>query len=366
VTCSPGAGRRLLTGVVSRLPPAAVAPLRRAPVRPALARPVLRMARELLGRGGIPRAVATFALADNPELSFVNADSLVLRQLYWFGEQGWEPELLPWWRYLCRRAASILELGANVGYFTVQGARAAPRARYVAVEPHPVSLRVCRENLALNGIHSVRLLGAAATPDHLRPTTELIIPRDQLRTPTVAFLPGGSELPRQMAGRAATAIEVPAVDVRSLLDGVDLLKIDAEGQEHALLEAAWPQLRTFRPALLVEVLPGTRRLRDLLARLCTELGYRCYVPQGSHLVPLPPARLAGVHLQREYATNDLVLDARGDLPGEAEARCPEATTRSAVSPPGGAASPGGRLRRMPGVRTRPPLVRRAGAGRTSA
>ena len=33
----------------------------------------------------------------------------------------------------------MLELGTNVGYFAVQGGRAAPGARYVAVEPHPLS-----------------------------------------------------------------------------------------------------------------------------------------------------------------------------------------------------------------------------------
>jgi hypothetical protein len=32
--------------------------------------------------------VTTFTLRDNRDLRFVNAESLVLHQLYWFGEQG--------------------------------------------------------------------------------------------------------------------------------------------------------------------------------------------------------------------------------------------------------------------------------------
>jgi FkbM family methyltransferase len=301
------ARRLLLAAVLNRLPATAVAWLR----RPATGSPVRewprRTARQLLQHGGVPRTVRRFRLVDNPHLAFVNADSMVTQQLFWSGEQGWEPELLPWWRFFCRRSETILELGANVGYFSVQGAVCAPQARYVAVEPHPVSLRTCRENLALNGIRTVRLLAAAASADPAQSTVPLVVPVAQLGTPTVAFLAEGSELPRRMAGPVRTTVDVEAVDVRSLLPGVDLLKLDVEGQEHALLAAGWEQLRAQRPTIFVEVLPGTPRLRALLSRLCTELGYRCYVPRGDHLVPVPPRRLATVDLQRQYGTNDVLL-----------------------------------------------------------
>ncbi|BCB75774.1 hypothetical protein GCM10022251_26320 [Phytohabitans flavus] len=292
------AGRAVLTGLVRRLPLAAVPPLRRySPVRRAVR------------WGGVPRAVHTFALPDNPELRFVNADSQVTQQLYWGGERGWEPELLPWWRYACRRAAKVVELGSNVGYYAVQGGRAAPGARYLAVEPHPTSARTCRENLALNGITSVEVLAAAATADPAQPYIDLVVPWEQQGTPTVAFMARGSELPASMADRRATTVRVPAVDVRSLLDGVDVLKVDVEGQEHALLAASWAPLREHRPTIFVEVLPGTPQLRALLARLCVELGYRCFIPRPDRLVPLSPGRLPTVDVQGEQGTNDLILRA---------------------------------------------------------
>ena len=118
--------RRMAAGVVRRLPVTVADRLRGAGRQRAH-----DLLLEGLRRGGIPAGVATFTLPDNPGLRFVNAESLVLHQLYWFGEQGWEPQLLPWWRRLCRRASAVLELGANVGYFTVQGARAGPQARYI-------------------------------------------------------------------------------------------------------------------------------------------------------------------------------------------------------------------------------------------
>jgi FkbM family methyltransferase len=306
------AGRRLLTGVVGRLPAGVVAPLRRPGDGSRGFAPVLNATRQVLRRGGLPRAVQTFTLPDNPSLRFVNADSLVLQQLYWFGEKGWEPELLPWWRYACRRSAAIVELGANVGYFAVQGGAAAPHARYIAVEPHPVSAQVCQENLALNGIRSVEVLAVAATADAASSAIDLIIPWEQLATPTVAFV-AGAELPAEVAGGDRTAIRVPAIDVRPLIDGADVLKIDVEGQEHMLLTAGWEQLSRYRPMIFVEVLPGTPRLRGVLIRLCGELGYRCYIPTRDRLLPLAAERLATISLQREYGINDVLLSI-DDLP----------------------------------------------------
>ena len=319
----PGVGlraRRAAAGVVRRLP-VPVADRLRAPATapPGSARGRARhLLLEALRRGGIPAGVTTFTLTDNPELRFVSHDSLVLDQLYWFGEQGWEPRLLPWWRRCCARASAVLELGANVGYFTVQGARAAPRARYLAVEPHPVSAGVCRANLALNGIGSVELVEAAAVAEAGCPAVELRVPAGQLATPTVAFLGDGTELPAPMRRHLAGTLAVPAVDVRSLLTGVDLVKLDVEGQEHALLAAARDHLRAHHPTVFVEVLPGTARLRRLLAELCRDDGYRCFVPVADdRLVRLAAADLPGARLLERYGGQDVILsaDPRLDRPG---------------------------------------------------
>jgi FkbM family methyltransferase len=307
--------RRLTASVVRRLPVTVADRLR----GPGPAPPRSRRHRghdallQVLRRGGIPAGVTTFTLPDNRELEFVNADSLVLHQLYWFGERGWEPQLLPWWRRFCRRASAILELGANVGYFTVQGARAAPQARYLAVEPYPASARVCRANLQLNRVESVELVAAAAVARAGPATVELHVPHDQLGAPTVAFVGAGSELPEPMRRRLRQTVPVPAVDVRSLLPGVELLKLDVEGQEHALLAASRDYLRARRPTVFVEVLPGTARLRGLLAELCRDDGYRCYVPCGDSLVRLPVPELLGARLLDRYGGQDVILSAEPEL-----------------------------------------------------
>jgi FkbM family methyltransferase len=266
-----------------------------------------------LFRGGIPRAVSRFRLVDNPDLEFVANDSQVLEQLYWSGEQGWEPELLPWWRAFCRNSRSVLELGTNIGYFAVQGGRAAPGVRYVAVEPHPVSVAICRTHLALNSVTSVEVVEAAAVADPAVPTVPLLVPADQAATPTVAFLSSDTELPADMARDVTAVLNVPAIDVRRLVNGVDLIKMDVEGQEHVLLAAVREHLRKRRPTLFVEVLAGTVQLRALLADLCATDGYRCYALSRQGVVELEAGRLATVRLMEEYGCQDVILSA-GDMP----------------------------------------------------
>jgi FkbM family methyltransferase len=307
------AGRRFARAVVGLLPIPLADRLRRALAPGAGASRVRRAVLRRLYRGGIPRAVSRFRLIDNPDLEFVAVDSQVLEQLYWCGEQGWEPELLPWWRAFCRGSQSVLELGTNVGYFAVQGARAAPGVRYVAVEPHPVSAEICRTHLALNRVTSVEVVEAAAVADPAVPSTALLVPADQAATPTVAFLSSDTELPADMARDVVAVLDVPAIDVRQLLHGVDLIKMDVEGQEHVLLAAMRDHLRTRRPTLFVEVLTGTVQLRALLAELCTTLGYRCYALSRQGLVELDGERLATARLMDEFGCQDVLLCA-GELP----------------------------------------------------
>ena len=98
-------------------------------------------------------------------------------------EAGWEPELLAPVAGVLPTSGSVLELGTNVGYFAVQGGRAAPGVRYVAVEPHPVSAEACRTHLALNGVTSVELIQAAAVADSSASRVALLVPSDQAATP---------------------------------------------------------------------------------------------------------------------------------------------------------------------------------------
>jgi FkbM family methyltransferase len=260
---------------------------------------------------GLPSDLGSFTLTDNPAISITNRESFIVERLYWFGEKkGYEPEVLKWWLRHCARATNILELGANIGYFTVQGAKANPAARYTAVEPHPGAVRSCRDNLRLNGLESVTVVEAAAVARVETPTIKLYLPggRDHYADAPCTGFAGANEMHRPEAEPIDTykTVEVPAVEIAGLMGGVDLLKIDVEGLEHELLSSVEDVLRESRPTIFLEMLDNTTQLRQFLADLCSSSPYRCFILQESGLLPLSPEQMASTSLGA-HGTRDLVL-----------------------------------------------------------
>jgi hypothetical protein len=112
---------------------------------------------------------------DAPPFVFRSVDSMVVDAVYWFGVKGYEGRVADVWAALCRRACAVLEIGGNVGLFTVIGAHASD-GPYTVVEPVPAIARVLRDNLARNGVSRVEVLQAAAIPGTERVEVTLSIP----------------------------------------------------------------------------------------------------------------------------------------------------------------------------------------------
>lgn len=96
--------------------------------------------------------------------------------LYCYGQEGYEGHEVSWWRHFCRQSHGVLEIGANIGYYTVQGALAAPGIPYTTVVAHPESADVVRRNLELNAIHHVKVIQAAVVGTTDVTTVELALP----------------------------------------------------------------------------------------------------------------------------------------------------------------------------------------------
>lgn len=299
--------RRVVTRVLRRVPLGLLLRLRDAyagglgSAGHGISRPFVRWLLELVRHRGIPDE--TFAVVDTPEVRFARADSLVLQRVFWLGRDGWEPELARWWPELCRRANAVLEVGANVGYYTVYGARVAA-GTYRAVEPHPYAASALRRNLALNGLGAVDVVEAAAVSDEGTEMVELLVPEfDHFAAPAGTLVAAASEIDR----RGTARIAVPALAFSSMLRDVDLLKLDIEGQEYELLHAAEDYLRHHRPTICVELLEGTPRLRAFLVELCRSTGHRVLVPTRERLLQVALDDLADVALGKHFGVRDIIL-----------------------------------------------------------
>jgi len=135
--------------------------------------------------------------------------------------------------HLLRPDECFLDIGANVGSFTILAAGAA-RARVIAVEPIPSTFAVLQRNVVLNSLGgrvSQRRLGLSDTHGRLRFTSEL---------DTVNHVVSDGE-------------DVPSVDVSvTRMDDLvgqevpSLIKIDVEGHELAVLRGAHRTLADLR------------------------------------------------------------------------------------------------------------------------
>lgn len=138
----------------------------------------------------------------------------------------------------------ILDIGANIGIFTLYAAREAPEARIVAVEPFPDTFRRLQESMEVNGLSGrVTMLNCAVTGAASQQTMDSAdgIPSQYRRIHS----PVTATLNAEHRGPAAARPERNGVTIRTetldyVLDqgGVaeaDLVKMNIHGSEYEVL-----------------------------------------------------------------------------------------------------------------------------------
>lgn len=178
--------------------------------------------------------------------------------------------------HLLRPDDLFVDVGANLGIYTVLAARRG--ARVVAFEPVPRAHAALARNLALNGIAgNVRVVPAALADVAGRfPLTTHLESSNHLVRQGIPVAPG------------STMVDVARLDdvlpAGAAPDGPALLKVDAEGADELVLAGAVRTLERARPAVIVEIWAGGRGVRELLEAR-GYLAFR-YAFQQRALVPL--------------------------------------------------------------------------------
>lgn len=175
-------------------------------------------------------------------------DSIASR-IFWNGADGYEPESLVPFRNLAQSAKGVLDIGANCGVYALIAAAANPQAAVVAFEPVPEVFGYLRRNVVINGFHNVTVEALAVGAND--GDVEFFVP-DVLALPT-----RGSTLPDFRPGGRKVRVQCVTVDSylrANELPPIDLVKIDAEGSEPAVLAGARDTIRTCRPIVMCEVL----------------------------------------------------------------------------------------------------------------
>lgn len=266
----------------------------------------------LLRYRSIEAFIQDFELADRPGIRFKNIDAVISRRLFWLGQHGYEGAESKWWEHFCAKSTRILEIGANIGFYTVLGARAAANSPYTAVEPHPMSASILHENVALNDLRNVEIVEGAVVGARSSRSAELMIPAGDSD-----IAPGGAYLAIGVEGwerPAKDRVTVDLAEASKLVDGVDLIKLDVEGYEYNILSGVASYVESQRPTMFVEILTRTPKLRALLFKWYKNLGYRIFVAtRANALLEIPGEKLTHCNFFQEYCTQDIILSAQRDL-----------------------------------------------------
>lgn len=147
----------------------------------------------------------------------------------------WESHVTGWMQASLHPGDHFVDVGANIGYFTLLGAQTVgPQGRVVAVEAHPQLVQLLRRNVVINGMHDrVEVCHRAAWSEE----TTLRFHQRVRYSANSSLAPTGDAALAELADTQET-VEVPAATLDQILDDmtkVDLIKMDVEGAEvHAV------------------------------------------------------------------------------------------------------------------------------------
>lgn len=179
---------------------------------------------------------------------------------------AYEPHVTALVRRELKPGGTFLDVGANIGYFSMLGAHlVGPSGKVLAVEPLDKNLQLIYAGIERNGFLQVEVMPFGAS--------------DAARLVPMVTDPGTSNALVQTAPSskriAAYAPMRPLDWLTTDLQRIDLMKIDIEGHELFAWRGAQRMLARHRPKIITEFHPGAMRenagveARDYLSALFT-------------------------------------------------------------------------------------------------
>ncbi|MEE4143667.1 MAG: FkbM family methyltransferase [Halieaceae bacterium] len=192
------------------------------------------------------------------------ADRFVSRRIR---EEGiWEPYETRLVRGALQAGDVFVDVGANIGYFPVIAAdRVGPRGRVLAFEPDPGNYRLLNDNLTLNHCREVVTAFEAGLADK-NATGQLFLSEDNAGDHQIFATSG--------ARRSLPVTLYNGSDfLRGRLQRLDLLKVDVQGSEYAVMAGLLPLLRELPrlPRIILELTPLSLRQAGSSGRALLEL-----------------------------------------------------------------------------------------------
>jgi FkbM family methyltransferase len=182
--------------------------------------------------------------------------------------------------HLVKRGDTVIDIGANLGYYTrpiadIIGAE----GRVYAVEPVPVIFDVLKRNTA--GRRNVTLLNYALGSE------ERTIEMANDSVAAAGYFGTGRNFVSdgELSGEAIrfTAQMVRGSRLFAEVGKIDFIKCDIEGYERVVIPELKPLIERHHPTVLIETDGDTRHE---IIKMFTDMGYRAYMLEGGREVAL--------------------------------------------------------------------------------
>jgi FkbM family methyltransferase len=191
----------------------------------------------------------------------------------------------------------IIDAGAHIGLTTLYFKRLYPSAKIWAVEPQPENYSLLKKNCTENLLEDVITLHAALTEGGT--TTQLHHDATQIHWNSTA-----SRFAHAWNGQQTTeTIEVPALQLSKLIQTIihqpiDLLKMDIEGSETAVLHEAARFLHSISN-MIIEFHPRARHSYESIEKLLSSKGFSVeYWRHGQEVEPRKTKGLFYIQAQK--------------------------------------------------------------------
>ncbi|MBN2174190.1 MAG: FkbM family methyltransferase, partial [Bacteroidales bacterium] len=201
--------------------------------------------------------------------------SFITRRLFWHGVKGFEYESVRVFMKIIGSCGVFMDIGANMGYYSLIAARVNPNMKIIAFEPFPDALTAFRRNIDRNDFRNIEIEEIALSDQ--QGETKLFY-RINTDFPDELQLAGNNTMVKFNDNRTETiTVKTTTLDRYTKdknLDRLEVIKIDTETTEYLILSNGKEVIRKFRPVVICEVLCGFHEQE--LQNLFDPLDYEIY------------------------------------------------------------------------------------------
>jgi FkbM family methyltransferase len=166
-------------------------------------------------------------------------------------EGSYEPEIDDIIRHACTEHSTAIDVGASAGYHAlIMAETVGEKGHVLALEPDAQAFSRLRDNIEMNALAQVETLSLAAGADIGVAPLPSLVQVESMHPLTV-----GSLALDPISRPEPDAVEVPVTTIDRLMferecDRLDLIKIEAQGNEMGALRGARETIARFRPKII--------------------------------------------------------------------------------------------------------------------